>query len=121
MGDYKWLPVGKRQDRCRERIDSVTGMAQTVNLETGKIENYKLVCPKCGKILQREDQSRSWSWRLYATEKYVHRCQIKGNTHLTDILTLDLVVPPGMTVDEFYECIRYGLVNKDKQKQEGVK
>ena len=75
-GEYKWLPVGQRADGCQVRIDQVTGMAQTVNIDTGKIENYMLVCPKCGKVLSREDQGRSWSYRVYAREKYVHRCVI---------------------------------------------
>lgn len=110
---YKWIAKGKRLDGCQERIDTVTCMAQTVNLKTGKIENYKLVCPKCGKIIERDDQSRSWSWRVYAHEKYVHRCMIKGEMHLSDIHTLDMVVPPGMTIDEFYSCVRYGLQHRE--------
>lgn len=113
-GEYKWIPPGKRADGCQERIDMVTCMAQTVNLATGKIENYKLVCPKCGKIIERDDQSRSWSYRVYAHEKYVHRCMIKGEMHLSDIHTLDMVVPPGMTIDEFYSCVRYGLQHKEE-------
>lgn len=112
--EYKWIAKGKRLDGCQERIDMVTCMAQTVNLATGKIENYKLVCPKCGKIIERDDQSRSWSWRVYAHEKYVHRCMIKGEMHLADIHTLDMVVPPGMTIDEFYSCVRYGLQHKEE-------
>ena len=100
---YKWIPPGKRADGCQERIDTVTCMAQTVNLKTGKIENYKLVCPKCGKIIERDDQSRSC----------VHRCMIKGEMHLSDIHTLDMVVPPGMTIDEFYSCVRYGLQHRE--------
>ena len=112
-GEYKWIPPGKRADGCQERIDLVTGMAQTVNLKSGEIENYKLVCPKCGKIIERDDQSRSWSWRVYAHEKYVHRCMIKGEMHLADIHTLDMVVPPDMTVDDFYACVRYGLQHRE--------
>lgn len=112
--EYKWLPKGVRADGCQERIDLVTGMAQTVNLATGKIEKYKLVCPKCGKILQKEDQSKSWDWRVYARGKYVHRCRIKGEQHLTEIHTLDMIVPQGMTVDDFYECVRYGLKHKEE-------
>lgn len=112
-GEYKWIPPGIRKDGCQERIDLITGMAQTVNLKTGEIENYKLVCPKCGKIIQREDQDRSRSWRVYAKEKYVHRCSIKGEMYLTDIITLDMVVPPDMTVDDFYACVRYGLQHRE--------
>ena len=112
--EFKWIPSGKRQDGCQERIDLVTGMAQTVNLETGMIENYKLVCPKCGKIIQREEQSRSWSWRVGAKEKYVHRCRIKEQTYLADFNTLDMVVPPDLTIDDFYKCVRYGLLHKEE-------
>lgn len=111
---FKWMPAGKRADGCRERIDLVTGMAQTVNLATGEIENYKLVCPKCGKILQRDDQNRSWDWQVYARQKYVHRCKIKDQMHLADIITLDMIVPPDMTIDDFYKCVRYGLLHNEE-------
>ena len=113
-GEFKWIPPGIRADGCQERIDLITGMAQTVELETGVIRNYMLVCPKCGKVINREEQSRSWSWRVYAIEKYVHRCRIKGEMHLADIITFDMVVPPDMTIDDFYKCVRYGLLHKEE-------
>lgn len=74
---FKWISDRKRRGGLQERIDLVTGMAQSVNPVTGVIEYYKLVCPKCGKIIEREDQSKSWDWKIYARERYVHRCSIK--------------------------------------------
>ena len=111
---FKWISRGKRREGLQERIDLATGMAQSINPVTGVTEYYKLVCPKCGKIIEREDQSKSWDWKIYARERYVHRCRIKDKSYCTPILTLSLVVPPDMTLDELYKCVRFGMLHKDE-------
>lgn len=56
-----------------------------------------------------EDMSKSWSYRVGAAEKYVHRCT---DTDCADISTLLVPVPNGMTIHGLYKCIRYGLQHK---------
>ena len=109
---YVFMPPRKRLDGKLTRIDKVTGLSAEVRKNTGIPDGtacYKIVCPRCGKPIRNEDMSKSWSYRVGAAEKYVHRCT---DTDCADISTLLVPVPKGMTIHGLYKCVRYGLQHK---------
>lgn len=112
MEGYVFLPPRKRLDGNLTRIDKVTGLSAEVRKNTGIPAGtacYKIVCHRCGKPIRNEDMSKSWSYRVGAAEKYVHRCT---DTDCADISTLLVPVPEGMTIHGLYKCVRYGLQHK---------